>query len=224
MNELNCCIVKDLLPLYIDDVLSPQSRQLVQDHLARCECCQAEQDRLRQELILPSTPDIQAENAQVLTNFQKKWTTKKIVISLVSALLAVVLFFPVRNAIMESELFSPVTRAYAGTVGQTYLGELSNGRSWTRLWLIHQDLFSNATTFQEPYLIFDNIFYERKAINSGNSISAIEMRILDQDGNVVIAPFLLEPGRAVSLEQLEYFTPYIVEYRAKGDYYEFSFR
>lgn len=23
MNELDCCIVKDLLPLYIDDVLSP---------------------------------------------------------------------------------------------------------------------------------------------------------------------------------------------------------
>lgn len=223
MNELDCCIVKDLLPLYIDDVLSPPSRQLVQDHLEHCESCQAEQETLRQNLVLPSTPDIQAENAQVLTNFQKKWTAKKIVISLVSALLAVVLFFPIRDAVMKSELFSPITRAYTGTVGQTHLGDLSDGRSWTRLRLIHQDLFSNVATYQEPYLVFDNIFYERKAINGANSISTIEMRILDQDGNIVVPPFFIEPGRAVSLQQLEYFTPYIVEYRASGDYYEFSF-
>lgn len=36
-------------------------------------------------------------------------------------------------------------------------------------------------------------------------------------------PFVIEPGTAVSLEKLEYGVPYIVEYRADGDFYIFNF-
>ena len=32
-------VIKDLLPLYIDDVLSDSSRQIVDEHLDECEDC-----------------------------------------------------------------------------------------------------------------------------------------------------------------------------------------
>ena len=47
--------------------------------------------------------------------------------------------------------------------------------------------------------------------------------ILDVDENIVIKPFVIEPGMAVSLDQLESVVPYIVEYRADGDFYIFNF-
>ena len=34
-----CGIIKDLLPLYIDDVCNEESRQAVQTHLSECETC-----------------------------------------------------------------------------------------------------------------------------------------------------------------------------------------
>lgn len=34
-----CGIIKDLLPLYIDDVCNNESRQVVENHLAECEAC-----------------------------------------------------------------------------------------------------------------------------------------------------------------------------------------
>ena len=37
--KITCDIIQDLLPLYEDDVLSEDSRQLVEDHLAGCEKC-----------------------------------------------------------------------------------------------------------------------------------------------------------------------------------------
>ena len=37
--KLNCKVIEDLLPLYLDEVCSEESRQLVEEHLADCEAC-----------------------------------------------------------------------------------------------------------------------------------------------------------------------------------------
>ncbi len=223
MDNMKCAIAKDLMPLYIDDVLSEESGSELRCHLEQCENCRKEYVLLTKELILPSDRRVQEENSRVLKKFKIEWTVKKILISAVSALLAVFFFFPLRDSVMESQLFKPVTRACAGTVGQLYLGELSDGKEWTRLYFVKEHLFSNTVSWWNPYLEFDNVFYEKEAINSGNSATAVEMRILDTEGNIVMEPFTIEPGRAVSLEGLDNRVPYIVEYRADGDYYVFSF-
>ena len=36
-----CGIIKNLLPLYIDDVCNEESKQAVQNHLAECEKCRS---------------------------------------------------------------------------------------------------------------------------------------------------------------------------------------
>lgn len=39
--KLSCKVIEDLLPLYHDGVCSPESAELVEEHLAGCEKCQA---------------------------------------------------------------------------------------------------------------------------------------------------------------------------------------
>lgn len=41
-----CSVIRDLLPLYQDGVCSPESRQLVEEHLEECETCRAEWERM----------------------------------------------------------------------------------------------------------------------------------------------------------------------------------
>ncbi len=38
--KIDCNVIKDLMPLYIDKVCSNESKQLIEDHLTNCKLCQ----------------------------------------------------------------------------------------------------------------------------------------------------------------------------------------
>ncbi|HEY2493544.1 MAG TPA: zf-HC2 domain-containing protein [Paenibacillus sp.] len=40
MGQISCEIIKDLLPLYYDEVCSKESVAIVEEHLAACQSCQ----------------------------------------------------------------------------------------------------------------------------------------------------------------------------------------
>ena len=40
--KLDCCVVRDLLPLYVENILSSETAALVREHLEECENCRAE--------------------------------------------------------------------------------------------------------------------------------------------------------------------------------------
>ncbi|MGL5314570.1 MAG: zf-HC2 domain-containing protein [Peptostreptococcaceae bacterium] len=39
MSKIDCSVVKDLLPLYIDDLVSEESKLIIKEHLKTCEEC-----------------------------------------------------------------------------------------------------------------------------------------------------------------------------------------
>ena len=39
--KTNCKVIEDLLPLYIDEVCSDESKRLVEEHLRECDACSA---------------------------------------------------------------------------------------------------------------------------------------------------------------------------------------
>lgn len=51
--DMNCNVVQDLLPLYIDDCCSADSAAIVKEHLAHCPQCQAACEKMR---ACPNTP------------------------------------------------------------------------------------------------------------------------------------------------------------------------
>lgn len=57
----NCAIVKDLLPLYIEDMVSTETELFIKEHLETCEDCRSEYDILKSEALV-STPEIISEN------------------------------------------------------------------------------------------------------------------------------------------------------------------
>lgn len=50
MNKIPCDIIRDLLPLYKDDVCSKSSKDLIEEHLSDCEDCRRYLDALDMEL------------------------------------------------------------------------------------------------------------------------------------------------------------------------------
>ena len=50
MKEVNCEIVQDLLPSYIDNICSKPSKKLVEEHLKSCTKCKAEFDNMNKKI------------------------------------------------------------------------------------------------------------------------------------------------------------------------------
>lgn len=50
---MNCNVIKDLMPLYAEDMLSRESRALVDEHISACAACRSELDALKKAPRMP---------------------------------------------------------------------------------------------------------------------------------------------------------------------------
>ena len=79
MQEIKCTIIQDVLPLYIDEVVSQDTKEMVEQHLQHCEKCQKEYETMKRKLYIP------AENkAPIINKINKRWRKKKVIISFAS--------------------------------------------------------------------------------------------------------------------------------------------
>ena len=53
--KMSCNIIEDLLPLYVDDMVSEDSRKLVEEHLKECPSCRKMQEEMVKENRLSAT-------------------------------------------------------------------------------------------------------------------------------------------------------------------------
>ena len=58
MSKINCETAGDLIPLYVDEVLSQSSVELVEEHLAECEDCTAKVETLKSSTVVKSYEDV----------------------------------------------------------------------------------------------------------------------------------------------------------------------
>lgn len=81
MKEINCNIANDLIPLYVDDVLSDDSKALLEEHIANCEDCKGIIEKMQSSVTVANDKDI--------TPFKK--IRKKLVVRAVIIVLLVIM-------------------------------------------------------------------------------------------------------------------------------------
>lgn len=69
--KLNCDIIADLLPLYIDGSCSEGSRLLVEEHIAKCSECKALLEVMTKDLSLEREDNLENEDKKALQAFHK---------------------------------------------------------------------------------------------------------------------------------------------------------
>ncbi|MDQ8738179.1 zf-HC2 domain-containing protein [Paenibacillus sp. LHD-38] len=76
---MKCEVIKDLLPLYIDNVCSRESAELVEEHLAACGSCRSEWENMRSELRVPqNTVDMNRRESHLLEAMSAYWSRSKL--------------------------------------------------------------------------------------------------------------------------------------------------
>ena len=76
----NCKIIEDLLPAYIDNILSEETRTFVEMHLKECPNCEQTYQEMIAEI---KKEDVQnTENVKIIKKYKRKIRTLKIIVAL----------------------------------------------------------------------------------------------------------------------------------------------
>lgn len=86
MREINCNVIQDILPLYVDDVVCQDTRDIVEDHLEACGNCRAEVAAMRSKVVVP----VDTDQTGSITKVKRRWGKKQLIKG-VALTLAVVL-------------------------------------------------------------------------------------------------------------------------------------
>lgn len=84
--KVTCDVIRDLLPVYHDDICSQDSRTLVEEHLQGCDACREELRILKEDMTIPH-PTPEAEAMKGLNKAWKKVKRKSLVKGLMAAVL-----------------------------------------------------------------------------------------------------------------------------------------
>ena len=86
----NCNIIRDLLPLYIENLVSEESRQLIEEHITVCEECRTMLHRM-QTGVTTATPPDHEEFQTVLRSHKKKNNRKTLFLTMSAIVLGLAL-------------------------------------------------------------------------------------------------------------------------------------
>ena len=112
--KITCNIIEDLLPLYVDDMVSEDSRQLVEEHLKTCPACRKMQEEMQRENHLTS---VGTNSNSSRTNITEAEPLKKIRCR-------------IRKKRIASVLLAVILVVAAGGIGHYWYYDKENYISW----------------------------------------------------------------------------------------------
>ncbi len=135
MNKIPCDVIRDLLPLYIDDICSEKSHSLVEEHLEECDDCRSCYEDMKNDLPKVLSPE-EMDSIDELREFlraagkrteelaielAKRLTFKRIIIIGVIMLIAFTAHYLNTNTDTIPEEFISVKETYELENGNLYM-------------------------------------------------------------------------------------------------------
>ena len=165
-------VIKDLLPLYIDDVLSDTSRQIVDEHLDECEDCRKYLNDLKEsnkvELNITDT-ELEKEHADILKLMRKKIVRRNIIISLLSIFIVISIFSLSLFYLKNTAEYLDVNQLKVEEKGNDLILEIEHA-VWNQISQVIFTLYENGKEYDCIALCADTTKFD-KLFSSLNAMS-----------------------------------------------------
>lgn len=142
--KIQCNIIRDLLPSYVDGILSPESIEAVESHLADCEECRKLYKDMAGETAMDDENNIlnRLDEAKSIKAIRKKLLIRRIITIIVTAAVVTGIVLSINYLFFNKESYIPyeqtginvtdegtlyVNKPYYGYTG-IYMGEDKNGQ------------------------------------------------------------------------------------------------
>lgn len=143
-----CSFIQDLLPLYVDEICSEESKKIVEDHLSQCSICKEIYDsmcNLKQEDIHDYH---ESQRIKSLKQVKKKILYKQILIGLSSIVLLFVLGFEIMTGLKnEIEIVNPDNSVSVSMINGSLTTRLQGSR-------IYEATIKRVSISSKDYLFF----------------------------------------------------------------------
>ena len=90
MNKINCNIIKDILPLYADNIVSEDTKKLVEEHLLNCNDCKKELALLKTDLEAPAVVITEKDDIAFLKKIGLDIKKKRVFTAILSATISAI--------------------------------------------------------------------------------------------------------------------------------------
>lgn len=107
MKEISCNIIRDILPLYVDEAVCEETKELVEEHLFTCEDCRKEAEMMKKSVVLPVHENVWKLEQAALKTWKNKWLTKKVKIGVLSVLATLGVLAGIYSGLVLPELCIP---------------------------------------------------------------------------------------------------------------------
>lgn len=103
MNKINCDIINDILPLYLENMVSDSTKNMVEEHIENCEDCSNKLISMKKEMNIPVD-----NNTNVILKIKKQIDRKNIQTAFLSGLIVLVI-----AVLTVTHLNSPISLGYS---------------------------------------------------------------------------------------------------------------
>lgn len=211
---MNCNIIKDLLPSYIDGICSEDTVQVIEEHLPKCEDCKQTLKTMQQQTDYVQT--IPEEVAKAITPFKKinKKGRIQVIKAIVMTFLMTFFILTVGNLVYQdvgvvNQFFTPLKFGSVIVESPEDMGE------WERV--VFPD--KSGMVYDKDYLIYDSIFWKKKITNHASNEIDVLLRVKDEAGLIVVDELKIPAGTSVKLDSLKKNKKYYFEIIAKQERY-----
>ena len=120
MTKLSCEVIRDLLPLYVEDLTSNESNTLIEEHLSDCAACRDELEAMRADAASATIPSAEDQRELDFLLRNRRRNLRIAFVSIMGALLATALTVVLRTFVVGSGT-APGSLVASTTVESTHL-------------------------------------------------------------------------------------------------------
>lgn len=196
--NMNCNIIKDLLPSYVDGLCSEDTRKIVEKHMKNCEECRRVVQMMEMEKLTDTIHMISDEVEVAKEPFKridKKQRIQVLVVIVITFMITVIGTIVVQEVGAVNQILFPRAMAIVNVTDDL--------QEWEGLKFNDQN-----------YFIFDSIFWDKEIINDASNERDILLRVKDDSGNIVINEVQVSVGKSVKLDGLKRNKQYFFEIKA----------
>lgn len=198
---MNCNIIKDLMPSYIDQICSKETAIAIEEHIEQCQKCKETLQRMQQPSVQIVETNIEAAK-EPFKRINKKRRYQVIIAILLTFTLTTISTLVVQNVGVVNDFFFPMAMGHAVIT--------DDSEEWQRV------SFSEDLINYQEYVIYDSLFWKKVIVNDANNESEVLLRVKDAKGNVIMDEILIPPGKNVKLEDLKRGEKYYLEIKASS--------
>ena len=85
MSKISCHIIQDILPLYVDGIVSEDTKEMVEEHLWECESCRKEAEHMQERIVLPNKKEFYQKEQEMLQKFKRRLINRRVLSAILGA-------------------------------------------------------------------------------------------------------------------------------------------